>query len=630
MAKKSEIFLEEAVLDDLADDYNSLELPLSERVFKLIGAAVFFILLIVGARFFFLTLWKGDFYGKQAFINASQITTVKAERGIIFDRFNKQLVKNIPVFRLNLKVVELLKNREEMEKTAKNIESILGLPPRHLETLIKNVNFEKQDSIALAKNLTVEEVIKIKNLNLAGVKIEEFFDREYLFPEIFSHIIGYVGAVTKKDLDANPDFSLNDVVGKSGAEAHNDKELRGQDGKVADYRNALGETIENKLLQNAVSGKHLYLTVDAEFQSYFYNRLKDGINTVGSRSGVGLAINPSSGEILALVNIPSFNSNNISESDLTSHYKPLFNRAVSGLYTPGSTIKPLVAVAALNEKIVSPDDQFFSAGYLEIPNPYFPDKPSRFLDWKPHGWVNLYSAIARSSNVYFYTVGGGFGETKGLGIEKLKEYWGKFGLGKKTGIDFLFEENGFLPDPLLKERNNKEIWRIGDTYNASIGQGDLLVTPLQLINYIAAIANKGKAYRPFVVKKIVSENGETIKKIQPEIIFDNSELSRYIEEAEKGMIDSVEKPYGTAHLLSDLPFSVAAKTGTSQVEAKTKINAFFVGYIPVKRDIRSDGQLAESSPIAVLILVENAREGGLNAVPVAKDVLNWYYMNRIK
>ena len=619
MSKKSEIFLEEAVLDDLAEGYNSLELPLSQKVFKLIGAAVFFILLVVAARFIYLTWWKGDFYDKQAFINASQITTVKAERGIIFDRFNKQLVKNISVFRLNLKIVELLKNKEETKRTSNSVESILGLPAGYLENLIKNVDLEKQDSIALAKNLTIEEVIKIKNLNLAGAKIEESFDREYMFPEMFSHIIGYIGAATKKDISVNPDLSLNDAAGKSGVESYNDKELTGQNGKIADYRNAFGETIENKLLQNAVSGRHLYLTVDAEFQSYFYGRLKQGMNAVGSQSGVGLAIDPSNGEILAMASLPSFNPNNITENDLTNSYKPLFNRAVSGLYTPGSTIKPLVAVAALNEKIVSPDDQFFSAGYLEIPNPYSPDNPSRFLDWKPHGWVNLYSAIARSSNVYFYIVGGGFEGIKGLGIEKLKEYWGKFGLGAQTGVDLPFEESGFLPDPLYKEKNNNGIWRIGDTYNVSIGQGDLLVTPLQLVNYIAAISNNGKAYRPFVVKKIVSGAGETTKETQPEIIFDNAELFRHIEEAKKGMIDAVGKPYGTAHLLSDLPFLSAAKTGTSQVEVKTKINAFFVGYAPV-----------DNPRIVVLILIENAKEGGLNAVPVAKDVLNWYYINRIK
>ena len=154
--------------------------------------------MVVAARFIYLTWWKGDFYDKQAFINASQITTVKAERGIIFDRFNKQLVKNISVFRLNLKIVELLKNKEETKRTSNSVESILGLPAGHLENLIKNVDLEKQDSIVLAKNLTIEEVIKIKNLNLAGAKIEESFDREYMFPEMFSHIIGYIGAATKK------------------------------------------------------------------------------------------------------------------------------------------------------------------------------------------------------------------------------------------------------------------------------------------------------------------------------------------------------------------------------------------------------------------------------------------------
>jgi len=192
-------------------------------------------------------------------------------------------------------------------------------------------------------------------------------------------------------------------------------------------------------------------------------------------------------------------------------------------------------------------------------------------------------------------------------------------LGKKTGVDLPSENEGFLPDAQSKEKNRGEIWRLGDTYNVSIGQGDLLVTPLQLLNYISAIANAGKIYQPFIVKKIVAEDGKIIKEINPFLIEDYSSDIEIIKKVQQGMIDTVEKSYGTAYLLADLPVSVAAKTGTSQIESNTKINAFFVGYAP-----------SQNPEIAILVLIENAREGSLNAVPVAKDVLEWYYINRMQ
>jgi len=618
MTKKKELFLEEAVLDDLAQDFNSLELPLSQRAFKLVGAAVFLIASVVILRILFLGGWQGDFYNQRALINASQVTVNRAERGIIFDRFNKPLVKNLPSFRLNLNLVELFKNNENKLQTIETLQQVLNLPANYIEGLLKEVDLEKQNSVTIARQLSIEDVIKIKNLNLPAVQIEDDFKRQYVEGEVLAHLVGYTGPVDKNDVKNIPSFSFNDVIGKSGLEAYYDKELRGGDGETISYRNVKGEIIDNKLLKNPTPGYQLYSTIDTEFQSYFFNRLKQALSYLGSPAGVGIALNPQNGEILALVSLPSFNNNEIKSGALNNPYKPFFNRAISGAYTPGSTIKPLVAFAALKENIITPDKEIFSPGYLEIPNPYYPDKPSRFLDWKPHGWVDLYSAIARSCNVYFYTVGGGYEDIKGLGIDRLKEYWQKFGLGRKTGVDLPSENGGFLPDAQTKEKNRGEIWRIGDTYNVSIGQGDLLVTPLQLINYTTVIANGGKIYRPFIVKKIAAEDGKTIKEINSQIIEDYSSNIEIIKEIQRGMIDAVKKPYGTAYLLADLPVSVAAKTGTSQIESNTKINAFFVGYAPV-----------ENPEIAILVLVENAREGSLNAVPVAKDILNWYYYNRL-
>ncbi len=358
-------------------------------------------------------------------------------------------------------------------------------------------------------------------------------------------------------------------------------------------------------------------------------------------------MDPQTGEILSLVSLPSFDNNKISSSMLVDPNRPLFNRAISGLYSPGSTIKPLVAVAALKEQVIDPLKQIFSPGYLDIPNPYNPGKPSRFLDWKPQGWINVYSAIARSSDVYFYILGGGFpsqfshsgiwngsDNISGLGIEKLRSYWQKFGLDQKTGIDIPGEKSGFLPDIAEKEKRSGTPWRLGDTYNVSIGQGDLVITPIELINYVSSLAAGGKTYQPFFVKKVEDENGGVINETSPKVIIDNSDLASFIKEAEKGMIDTSKKNYGTAYMLNDLPFTVASKTGSAQIELNTKENAFYVGYGPLEKfdtPSKPDSSQYEPAPrqIAVMILIENSLQGSLNAVPVARDVFQWYYNNRI-
>jgi len=628
---RKELFLEEAVLDDLAEDLEILELPISQRAFRWV--TIFFLALIalVMGRLIFISVWQSNFYNQRALMNMSDTITTPSQRGIIFDNQNKPLVENLPAPRLNLNLVEFFKNSSKRDETIKILEDELSLRSGYIDQLLKQVNLEKQNSLTIARQLTIDQVIRIKNLNLSGVEIEDDFKRQYPDGQIFSQIIGYTGFVDKNDLKNNSTLAISDVIGKSGLEASYDKALQGKDGQIINYKNFKGETIDKKLLKNPEPGYQIYTTIDSGLQSYFYNRFQQALNYLGSKAGVGIAMNPGTGEILSLVSLPSFNNNQISGADLNNPNQPFFNRAISGAYAPGSTIKPLVAFAALKENVITPEAQVFSAGYLEIPNPYNPDIPSIFPDWRANGWVDLYSAIARSCNIYFYAVGGGLPNNaqpsgilqgingiSGLGIDKLKDYWQKFGLGQKTGIDLPFENSGFLPDPASKEKNTGDIWRLGDTYHVSIGQGDLLLNPLQLINYISAIANGGKFYQPFIVKKIVSEDGKIIGETNPKVINDYSSDIETFKKIQRGMADAVSESYGTANLLSDLPISVAAKTGTAQIENNVKINAFFVGYLP-----------AENPQIAILVLVENAREGSLNAVPVAKDVLQWYYYNRI-
>lgn len=599
-----DFFLEEAVFDSWSSDsrLGSRELPLSRQTFILMLFLILFSGAAVILRTAFLNVLRSDFYQARSSLNVGKEVYEPAPRGLIYDRFGEVLAENIPAFSVAVKPSDLFK-----KSNANNLNilsGVLEVDKKEIENHLKDFNFENNSLIMIARNVDPQKIIQLKALNLNGVEVVSDFKRFYINGEIFSQIIGYTGA-----------GKINEVVGKIGLEAFYDKSLKGRDGEMVFYRDAKGNVIGEKILEAAENGQNLYITIDGGLQKYFYKRLSTALKELNRKVGVGIAVNPKNGEILSLVVLPSFDNNVFSESGnsearinlLNSSDGRLFNRAISGLYTPGSTVKPMEALAALKEGLITPQTQVFSAGFIEIPNPYNPSSPSRFLDWKPHGWVDLYSALARSSNIYFYAVGGGLGDIKGLGIEKLKKYWEYFGFGKKTGIDLIGESDGFLPDANEKEKRKNDIWRIGDTYNVSIGQGDLLVTPIQLVSQIASFANGGKFYKPHLLKDTSSE-----------ILIDYSDLKDYLEEIKIGMEDVVQKSYGTANMLSTLPIKTAGKTGSSQISNNTATNAFFVGYMP-----------ADDPEIAILVLIENAREGSLNAVPVAKDVLGWYYYNRL-
>ncbi len=599
-----DFFIEESINVISHDELESLELPLSRRTFALVLWVVAIICVTVFTRLAFLSLGKGGFYTLRAEANAGKVIGLPAPRGIIYDRFNNPLVENVPTFSVSVKAAHALEAARA-----------LGIPEAEVLKQLQGIDLEQSASIVIARDIDPDKAIQLKSLNIEGMEIVDDYRRHYQDGEIFSHIVGYTGF-----------GDHNEITGKSGLEAYYDELLRGHDGEQVAYRDAHGEVIDKKLTREAIAGNNIYTTIDGDLQRFFYSALQSQLASLGRRAGVGIALDPRDGSVLALVSLPSFDNNvfNTPGMDaerkkiLLSSFNPLFNRAISGAYTPGSVIKPVVAVAALKEGVVTTTDQVFSAGFIEIPNPYFPDKPSRFLDWKPHGWVDIYSALARSSNIYFYAAGGGLGNIKGLGIERLKEYWQKFGLGQKTGIDLTSENSGFLPDPEYKERKTGEIWRIGDTYNVTIGQGDLMVTPLQIITQIASIANGGKFFQPHVMQTAKSTDNRIVQTNDAKVNIDNSVLEPYFVEVRKGMRDAVQKPYGTAHMLNVLPVAISGKTGSAQIANNTKTNAFFVGYMP-----------SDQPQIALLILIEDAREGSLNAVPVAETVLNWYYQNRI-
>lgn len=618
MAKK-DFLLEESALDNLADGLDMVERPISGRIFAFFAWAIIIIFAVFFFRVTVFNFFNSSLYQSRALSNAGQRTILKAPRGIIYDRFGSPLMTNDPSFDLVVNLSELFKDRENIGNSLSEVSKIIEFDADLVKQEIMASDLEHQSDYIISKNLSVSQALGIKNLNLKAFLIQNNYSRKYFDPEAFSHVTGYVGLVSRKDLDKNKDFLINDDIGKSGLEFFYDNYLRGDNGYEVSYKDAQGNIIEKKFEKNSVSGNNLYTSIDGDLQKFFYKSLSSQLSSLGRNSGVGLALNPQTGEVLSLISVPGFNTNNLTSDLFIDKSRPTFNRVVSGVYSPGSTIKPLVAFAALEEGVVDALKSVFSAGFIEIPNPYFPDKPSRFVDWKAHGWVNMYSALARSSNVYFYSVGGGFDDITGLGVDRLKKYWQKFYLDKKTGIDLPGEDFGFLPDPKDKERKTGQIWRIGDTYNVSIGQGDLMITPLELLRYISSIANKGKLPVPFIVKNIKNSKNEIIYEKIPS--FDEVEYKNInnFEEVELGMLDGVKKDYGTAHMLSSVPMTIAGKTGSAQIQNNQKTNAFVVAYT---KDLKEN--------IAILVLIEDAREGSMNAVPVAKEVLEWYYNNRVK
>lgn len=594
----------ENFLLDAASKAHLREVPLNRCGLVLVFGMAVFILSIFAVRFLYLGVWNHEFYAGRAMRNVSGSEIKPAPRGVIYDRFNRMLVENAPSFNVILVPRELPKNLELREEAVRQAAKLSAREPEELVREIAARDWSRADRLVLVSGAAQEQLVEFETQKIPGVKVEPGFRR--LVSKGAAHVVGYTGLVNAADLEENNSLVRQDLIGRTGLEAKYDDSLRGENGEEAVFR---GESEEKRTVREPVPGQNLKTYIDGEFQEFLRNRLMQALKDLNRDSGAVLAIDPRNGEVLALVSLPDFDTNKISTA-LKSPNQPLFNRLVSGRYNPGSTIKPLMASAALAEGVATPETHIYSAGFIEIPNPYQPDKPSRFVEFQNHvyGWVDVPEALAKSSNIFFYAMGGGLEKQIGLGIWKIKEWWQKFRLDQPTGIDLPSEATGFLPDPDWKERTVGQPWRLGDTYNISIGQGDFSVTPLELLNYIAAIGNGGKL------------NKLRIAESQPEVLADlSAELAPALSYVRRGMQDAAQKDYGTAYLLHTLPFEVGAKTGSAQVENNAKTNAFFVGFAPL-----------ENPEVAILILIENSREGSSNTVPVAKDAFLWYYDHRLK
>lgn len=445
-----------------------------------------------------------------------------------------------------------------------------------------------------------------------GVFLDRFgtniFDGERLLfsPEAFSHVIGFVG----KD----------EAKGKIGLEAVFDKSLRGIDGEHSLEVNARGEIISKGIIQQPEAGENITLSLDADLQNAAYRILQELIAGRGFKGGAALIFNVANGEILSLVSAPGYDANALTRggpSEVIEALRadtslPFFNRVLAGRFHPGSIIKPVVAAAALEEHVIDPVDIIVSEGALRVPNPYRPGEESVFLDWKAHGPVDMRKALAVSSNVYFYVVGGGFKNREGLGIHRLREWFARFGLGSKTNIALAGEEEGVLPDPDQKALHHPENpeWRLGDTYHASIGQGDFLVTPLEIARMLSLIANNGTA--PAFRFTSLVKNGDAAADGSFSVTA-KEETFRVIKE---GMRRAVYE--GTAVAVSHVPVPIAGKTGTAEFGDKTRVHSWFMGFAPY-----------ENPRIGMVVLLESGSRHNLVGAPyAASQLFDWIVAHR--
>lgn len=425
-------------------------------------------------------------------------------------------------------------------------------------------------------------------------------------------VLGYVSYPKK---DSRGFYFRTEYIGRNGVEAAYDEILKGKNGSQIVVVDALGEVVGEHAIAEAVEGEAIHLSLDAELSEAMYQIISTSSAKAGFRSGAGAIMDIYTGELIAMTSFPTYDPEVMAdghEVEIIESYNqddrlPFLNKAVSGAYTPGSIVKPFVAYAALAENIIDPNKEIVSTGELVVPNPYNPSNPSRFTDWRAHGVMTMREAIAFSSNVYFYIVGGGYGDQKGLGITKMAEYYRLFGLGSTTGITIAQEQAGVVPDPAWKKEIFNDDWRLGDTYFTSIGQFGFLTTPIQMLRAYAALANGGSLVSPHVIK---GEQGQVI----------NLGLDKdYLKIVHEGMRKTVNYDGGTARALDRKDVAIAAKSGTAEVGAgNAYVNSWAAGFFPY-----------EEPRYAFILMMDKApRSNALGATRIMGDVVEWMSKNR--
>lgn len=574
-------------------------------LFQVLTIGVFMTLLI---RLISLQVISGSKFLSASYANQIKVEINRSARGIIYDRNGKVLSQSSPGFRVAISPSSA--NREELNKSVDTLASILKLDPVEIHKKLEGQKFFP--SVTVEGGIERSQVLEIetRSKEMPGVFTEVSPIRSYSEPEVFAHLLGFTGEITKEELGREDfvGFKAGDRIGKAGVEEAYEAYLHGQDGQELIAVNANGRREKLFGIVPSKSGESLTLSIDSGLQRVLYQEMEKKMAEVGSTGGSAVALDPNNGEVLALVSLPSFDNNLFSRGIREAEYqkitrdlrRPLFNRAISALYSPASTFKIINAVAALSEKVITSETK------LEAPSSIDLGGGAIFKDWKDHGTINVVRALAQSSDSFFYKVGGGYGDQRGVGPERLASWARSFGLGHETGVGLKNEARGLVPDPIWKKENRGEDWYLGNTYNISIGQGDMLVTPLQLANATSAIANGGNLYKPRLIK---GESGKVIRE---------NFVSKMVLETVKQGLKEATQPGGTAWPLRDFKISTAGKTGTGEVSSKeAKPYGWYTAFAPF-----------EKPNIVVTVVLENSGEGSNVAAPVVKKAFEYWFRDQ--
>ena len=589
---------------------------LSRIIFSvsMIAVMVTFILL----RLVQLQIYDSDKYKLRSMNNTIRTHSLPATRGIIYDRNNQVLAENQPVFQLEMIPEQI----EDVEQTLNRLIQLEVVDARKLDVIKDNVRKNYQfKSIVLNNRLTERQMAVFANnrAGFKGVDIKARLSRHYPKKEIVAHALGYVGTISSMDYTVfDPSiYTGQEQIGKTSIERDYERLLHGKPGNEKVLVNVRGRVMESLGKKPFAPGSNLILTIDTKLQEIAYEAMKD-------KKGAVVGIDPSNGEILILVSTPSYDPNFLSRGMTRSEYKvfetnkdkPLFNRAIAGQYPPGSVIKPMLGLAGLHLGFIDPTEYEPCNGAFLLPNYSRP-----FRDWRMHGPVNLKEAIQASCDVYFYKT------AIKMGINNMSDFLSKFNLGTTTQIDIGHEKAGVVPNPSWKKNNFKskenQSWYKGETVIAGIGQGYMLTTPLQLAFATSMIANKGKSYKPHLVKGITDSGLNKTEYIEPVMVnyLDDIDLNHW-EIIHKGMKAVINQKGGTAYGMFDNNYPLAGKTGSSQIYSIEKTrgpnvpeefldHGLFIGFAP-----------PDNPRIALAILVENGISGRTAAAPVAKKILD--------
>jgi penicillin-binding protein 2 len=583
-------------------------------------------LLIILIKTASLQIIQHEHYAIMADENRSRIEPIPAERGMIFDRYGEQLLHNAADFQVQITQSQLSKNIQERRQVFFALADVLEVLPEDIESALDEFRIIPTLPVVIEAGLSQEQAVKIGVMaaSTPGLELVSGMRRDYTSlkdtPSL-SHVLGYTGRITKSEYDALRErgYAPSDVVGKSGIEKQYEDALRGVFGKRRIEIDARGNQKTVIAEELPTKGQDLTLTIDYELQKYTEKMAAELMKERGLRRASIIALSPMTGEVLTLVSLPGFDANAFVRGVSSVQYKallddpdrPLFPRATSGSLPSGSTFKLVVAAAALEEKLITTATTVLSVGGIRYGAWSFPD-------WKlsGHGVTNVYKAIAESVNSFFYIIGGGDETREGLGTDRIIAYGKKFGFGAPTGIDLPREGAGLLPTPEWKEKTKKERWYIGDTYHLAIGQGDLLVTPLQITTMTSVFANGGKLIRPSLLLGS-SQNGRPKFSHEPNIVNPQVVSPETVAIVRRGMLETTKT--GSARgQLGVLPYGVAAKTGTAEWRTGRAPHAWITTFAPY-----------DKPQIAVTIVLEEGGQGSDLPQKMARLMIEWYLKERV-